>query len=288
MIRVNYNSPGEIKKTLTELGLSLKSRWGQNFLINRGARKKIIALINPQSTEAIWEIGPGLGCMTAELLPLVKNLTAFEIDRGFIRFLEKSFECFPNFTLKQGDVLKTWSNVRNEQGTPCTVAGNLPYSSASALIGSFAEAHFYPKKMVFTVQKELARRMTSEPGTKNYSSFSVICQYAFQIEEAFQLKPGSFYPAPEVSSVVIQLFPKENNEQSEVRKLFFRLVKILFSSRRKTIKNNLLAGFNEFRKEILFKAAELEGINIENRSETLSPDIVLRFAERILKLYSDF
>ena len=286
---VNYDSPASINKTISRLGIKLKKRWGQNFLINRGARGKIVDLIEPAGMANVWEIGAGLGCLTEALLPLVGELVVFEIDRGLIRFLKESFSGFPNFSIIPGDVLKTWKIARSEKGVPNRVVGNLPYGSASALIVSFIENEFHPEKMVFMVQKELAKRMTASPGTKNYSSFSILCRYAYQIRECFGLKPGSFYPAPEVLSTVIELRPRSGAEPALNRKLFFSLVKTLFSSRRKTIRNNLSAGgmLDGFPKRLLLKALALEGIDPQTRSETLAPEAFIHLANRIQALSED-
>ncbi len=283
---MNYSSPSEIKAVLKRLGIRLKSKWGQNFLINRGARQKIIGKISPTEKEVIWEVGPGLGCLTEVLLPRVKELVVFEIDRGLIRYLEEAFSDYHNFSLVSGDVIKTWKQ-NMDRGVPDKVVGNLPYSSASALIVSFIEAEFFPENMVFTVQRELARRMTARPGVKNYSSFSVLCQYAFFIRECFELKPGSFYPAPEVISTVIELKPKNVDEAPKDRKLFLLLVRALFGSRRKTLKNNLTGSrlLTGYSKELLLRAAELEGIDQCIRAEELQYKEFIRLSNRITDLF---
>ena len=173
-----------------------------------------------------------------------------------------------------------------DRGIPDKVVGNLPYSSASALIGAFAENEFFPGKMIFTVQRELARRMTAHPGTKNYSSFSVLCQYAFYIRECFELKPGSFYPAPEVISTVIELKPEVGVEAPEDRELFLLLVRALFGSRRKTIKNNLTGSklLKSYSKSLLLQAAELEGIEPGTRAEELPLEAFISLSNRITKI----
>ena len=177
---VNYDSPAEIRRTLDELGLTLKKRWGQNFLVNRGVRDKILELVDARPDEAVWEIGPGLGCLTSGLLGRCRLLVAFEIDHGLLRFLQKSFAGRAGFVLEAGDAVQRWGEARARHGVPDKVVGNLPYSAASAVIGSFAEAGFSPRRMVFTVQRELAARLTAGPGGKNYSSFSALCQHAYR------------------------------------------------------------------------------------------------------------
>lgn len=282
---MNYDSPNEIRRVIESLGISLKPRWGQNFLINRGARNRFLELICPETSDTVWEIGPGLGCLTAELLPRVNSLLVFEIDWGMVRFLEQIF-ANERLLISQGDALKTWKAALERHGLPDKVVGNLPYRSASAIIGSFADAALAPARMVFTVQRELARRITASPGGKNYSSFSVCCQYAYVIREVFQLKPGSFYPAPEVTSSAILLEPRRHCCPAKDRQLFSRLVRDLFRSRRKTIKNNILGSslLEEYGREKLLTAVREEGINLSARSEELQVEQFVSLANRILKL----
>ena len=204
---LNYNSPSEIRGTVERLGLRLQKRWGQNFLINQGARRQIVSLLEPGAGETVWEIGPGLGTLTVLLLPEVRCLLAFEIDRGLIRFLKETFPDRENLHLVEGDVLKTWRSYYSQADPPDKIVGNLPYSSASALIGALAENRVCAKRLVFTVQRELSQRMSAAPGNKNYSSFSVLCQIVYRISQMMQLKPGSFFPPPEVHSSVVLLEP---------------------------------------------------------------------------------
>ena len=278
---MNYDSPAEIRRTLEELGLTLKKRWGQNFLINRGVRDKILERIDPRPGETIWEIGPGLGCLTAVLVGRCRLLVAFEIDHGLLRFLSQSFAGREGFALEAGDAVERWVRARERYGMPDKVVGNLPYSAASAMIGSFAEAGFSPKRLVFTVQRELAARLVAAPGGKNYSSFSALCQHAYRVQELFTIRPGSFYPAPQVYSAVVQLEPREGQETPEARALFLALVQAAFRSRRKTLWNNLQAWSAGYAPERLHEALRAEGIDPGCRAEQLDPERLAALARRL-------
>ncbi len=280
---LNYDSPTSVRRALEKLGIRLQKRWGQNFLINKGARQRIVSLIDPKPEETVWEVGPGLGSLTELLLPQVARLLAFEIDRGLIRFLEENFQKEKNFVLVQGDVLKTWRSQIKEHGLPAKIAGNLPYSSASALIADLAEERILVERLVFTVQRELAKRMTARPGSKNYSSFSVLCQSVYKIEECMVLKPNSFLPAPEVFSTVVVMSPKKEVRRIDDWGFFLRLLRILFRSRRKMIRNNLLAGGLTSRENAgrLLEAVKDMGIDPKLRSERLSPPELLRFSQSL-------
>jgi 16S rRNA (adenine1518-N6/adenine1519-N6)-dimethyltransferase len=278
---MNYDSPAEIRGTLAGLGLALKKRWGQNFLVNRGVRDKILELVDPRPEEAVWEIGPGLGCLTDGLVGRCRLLVAFEIDHGLLRFLRESFAGREGFALEAGDAVDRWGGALERYGAPDKVVGNLPYSAAAAVIGSFAETGFSPKRMVFTVQRELASRMVAAPGGKNYSAFSALCQHEYRMREMFTIRPGSFYPAPQVSSSVVQLEPRGQEEPPRLRALFHELVQAAFRSRRKTLWNNLQAWSADFPPERLAGALRAEGIDPGCRAEQLEPERLASLARRL-------
>jgi 16S rRNA (adenine1518-N6/adenine1519-N6)-dimethyltransferase len=279
---LNYDSPAEIRATLSELGLTLKKRWGQNFLVNRGVREKILELVDARPSEVIWEIGPGLGCLTSSLVGRCRLLVAFEIDHGLLRFLQRSFGAEPGFALEAGDAVQRWGPACGRYGPPDKVVGNLPYSAASAVIGSFAERRFAPRRLVFTVQRELAERLAARPGSKSYSSFSAVCQRAYRVGDRFPVRPGSFYPAPRVSSMVVKLEPLQREEGEDERVLFNALVQAVFRSRRKTLWNNLQAWSSGYPPARLAEALAAEGIDPGCRAEQLGGEALAALARRLL------
>jgi 16S rRNA (adenine1518-N6/adenine1519-N6)-dimethyltransferase len=283
---VNPDSPAEIRAVLKERGLALKKRWGQNFLVNRGARERLVSLLELKGSETVWEIGPGLGSMTGLLLEQAKEVRAFEVDRGLCRFLLETFAGTPAFKLVQGDFLESWRNAVAEHGPPDRLLGNLPYRTASLMIGDLIEGGLRPRVCVVTVQRELASRMASGPGTKSYSSFSVLCQSSFHVIDRGDLQPGSFYPVPEVVSSIVELRPKSDAPDSRTLRVLSALCRGLFSSRRKTIRNNL--GSGRLGPDVTAEDAEsvlvAEGIDLGRRAEQLSPEIFLRLARALTGL----
>jgi 16S rRNA (adenine1518-N6/adenine1519-N6)-dimethyltransferase len=207
--------------------------YGQNFLVNGNARKMLLDALGTGPGDAVWEIGPGLGSMTQGLLEREAQVTAFEIDKGFAVVLNEFFGGCPGFNLIEGDVLKTWPQTA---AAGDYLLGNLPYTIGAALLADFIEQKRYFKRMVVTVQKEVAQRMAAKPGSKDYSSFSVLCASAYRVTPLAVLKGASFYPEPRVDSrgVRLDLLPG-----SVYPDCFFPLVRSLFASRRKTVKNNL-------------------------------------------------
>ena len=293
-VSINYNSKAELRAFLDEHNLGMRKKFGQNFLINPAVRLRLLDALELESGDNVWEIGPGLGAMTAGLLERGGRVTAFEIDPAFSRILREFFageslagECFaaessgpePAFRLIEGDVLKTWRTVKNSASIPpanmpteeTLLFGNLPYNLAAALLADFIEKGCFFKRMVVTVQREVALRMAARPGSADYSSFSVLCSSVYKISPLLVIKGSSFYPVPRVDSqgVRLDLLP----QKEKLPRLFYPLVRSLFSSRRKTIKNTLTAFAASFiLKENREAAAEVlhrAGISGERRPETL-------------------
>lgn len=271
---MNFDSPGEIRAVLEQRGLALKKRWGQNFLVNRGARVRLVELLAPQPGETVWEIGPGLGAMTELLTGAAARVFAFEVDRGLCRFLEESLAGQHSFTLVQGDFLDTWKDTLRREGAPDRILGNLPYSSASLMIADIIESGVRPARMVFTIQRELADRMASPPGQKSYSSFSVLCQACFTVADRGDLQPGSFYPVPDVVSSIVEMTAAADAPAGEELKALSAIARSLFSSRRKTMRNNA-------KDDAVRKALEEEGIDPGLRAEQLPPAVFVRLARRL-------
>ena len=235
MIPPNYNSASELRAFLNQNGLGMRKKYGQNFLINPGVRQALVDALDAPAGEAVWEIGPGLGTMTSLLLERGMDVRAFEIDSGFARFLGEFFGKHTNFTLVEGDVLKTWPM----QPPAPYLLGNLPYNIAAALLADFIEQGRFFRRMVVTVQREVARRMAALPGSSDYSSFSVLCAAAYYVKPLMVIKSGSFYPRPNVDSQGVLLELREDAAIRLPPPVFYPLLRQLFSARRKTIKNNL-------------------------------------------------
>jgi 16S rRNA (adenine1518-N6/adenine1519-N6)-dimethyltransferase len=237
-MKLNYNSAAELRAFLDKNGLGMRKKFGQNFLINPAVREALVRALKAAAGESVWEIGPGLGAMTSLLLEQGLSVRAFEIDPGFARVLRELFAGNAGFTLVEGDVLKTWPD---ESAAPYLL-GNLPYNIAAALLADFIEQGRFFKRIVVTVQREIALRMAAVPGCADYSSFSVLCASAYRVKPLMIIKGASFYPRPNVDSQAVLLELRENAART-VPACFYPLVRQLFSSRRKTIKNNLTGFF---------------------------------------------
>ena len=266
----NYHPPWELSALLGGLGLGMRKKYGQNFLISGQARRRIAALFATAPGERAWEIGPGTGSMTREALVAGLAVSAFEIDKGFAEFIRGAYGQMPGFELYEGDFMKTWKTALAASGVPSLAFGNLPYNAAGAIIASLIEGGVRPARMVFTVQKEAAQRLCSVPSTKNYSAFSVLCQSTYLVKSVFDLSPGSFWPQPRVSSAVVTMEARTTAIPFSGEKSFTGFTRACFSSRRKTLRNNLkAAGFTE---AALVEACTTAGISPDARAETLSPE----------------
>jgi 16S rRNA (adenine1518-N6/adenine1519-N6)-dimethyltransferase len=266
---INYDSARELKSFLESRGLGMRKKFGQNFLINRDIRQRLADALKAGKGDEVWEIGPGLGAMTRHLLDRGCKVRAFEIDPGFIRVLGELFAGEDNFTLIEGDVLKTW----RQAGEADFLLGNLPYNIGAGFLAALIEAGRFFRRMVVTVQKEVALRARARPGSGDYSSFSVVCASAYRVSPLMTIRGACFYPVPHVDSQGL-CFEREV-EAPVYPALFYSLVRALFASRRKMIKNKLRA-FAASRLEaggdadrLGAEALEICGLTGDERAETM-------------------
>lgn len=272
MWNLNYSSITEIGEVLSSHGLAMTKKFGQNFLISPEAREKIVSLIDPEKGEEVWEIGPGLGAITHLLLQKGAAVKAFEIDHGFASVLKKEAFADEDFTLIEGDALDTLFSLPPSFSS---IVGNLPYNVGSEIIARLIERGYLPKVMIFTLQKEVADRMTALPGSPDYSSFSILTQLDYVNTRAFIIKSGAFYPSPNVdSAVVVMRRRSESLVPNEERVFFLSMVRALFAQRRKTIRNNLLSSsaFSSRGREFIEKAFTAASLSGSERAEALSFD----------------
>ena len=236
----------------------------------------------------MWSIGPGLGSLTRELAKKEIRLMAFEIDHGFVRLLEEAFSGESGITIIEGDFIKTWPGIRESSGAPDIIVGNLPYSSASAIFVSLIEGDVKARRIVCTVQKEAAARMTARPGAPEYSSFSVLCALSWRIERLGDLQSGSFYPSPRVRSTILSMEPL-NRSPAVSTQMLLPGVRALFAGRRKTLKNNLKSALSDNKAFLgeLSAEAEQNGFDLSRRPETLEPETVEKLVA-ILGRYIDW
>ena len=279
------DAPRRIREVLESGGLSLKKRWGQNFMISRSARERVVNELDPRPHEHVWEIGPGLGSITTLLVERARRVTVFEVDHGLIRILERRFG--NRITIVAGDATRTLGEQADEQTDEAArIAGNLPYRSAAAIISALLE---HPRvtasvtRMVFTVQREMAVRMVAGHGSSDYSPFSVLCRVTADPRIRGEIPPGSFYPAPQVVSSIVSLEPRATDPS--IRRLCSICARALFAQRRKTIANTARILASALGREPDYVRASIEnaGIDLRSRAEDVPVEQYLRLAS-VLKV----
>ena len=278
----DYNSPAELKQILDAKGFSMQKKFGQNFLINEDARRRLVDALELTEGMKVWEVGPGLGAMTNTILERGADLTVFEIDRGFASLISGFFDDYSKagtFRIVEGDVMKTWKGHFKEAGQPDRFFGNLPYNIAATIIADTIENNVRFDRCVFTVQKEVAQRMCAKPGTADYSSFSTLCQWAYDVKPLLDLAGGNFWPKPNVDSRAVVFTKKADFPCCKNPATFVKVQRALFSSRRKTVRNNLSQYLKN--NDLAVSCLEEAGIDIMKRAEVLSLPELLKLSDVI-------
>jgi len=252
---------------LREHGLRAEKALGQNFLQDTAALEKIAQAAEITLDDAVLEIGPGLGSLTRYLAASARTVTAVELDTSLIPILQTVLAPYPNTRIIAGDILHFSPAVLSLPEGYLVVA-NVPYYITSAIFRHLLEAQPRPRRIVLTIQKEVAQRICATPGDMSLLALSV--QVYGQPRIVAHLPAGAFYPAPNVDSAVIRvdLYPEPRLPASRLER-FFQLAKAGFSQKRKTLRNSLSAGLRISTAEA-FQLLENAGIDPMRRAETLS------------------
>ena len=288
MWNLNYDSPKEIERVLSEKGLAMTKKFGQNFLVSPSSREKLVKLMDLEEGMKVWEIGPGLGAITHMILKENVDLYSFEIDHGFASLLSgPAFGDESRFTLVEGDALKTLFKKRLLP-LPDRIVGNLPYNVGSVMIAKLIENSYLPPLMVFTLQKEVVDRMTAKTGEDDYSSFSVLTQIDYENKLMLKLPRGCFWPQPNVDSAVVVMKRREKSLVDDtLRPVFIPLLRDIFQQRRKTIRNNLNSSeYGNLGKDKVEEILSLSGLSGNERAEALSWESLLKLSESAKEIKS--
>lgn len=213
-----------------------KKHLGQHFLNDLSIAEKIAESLTHQGYEKVLEIGPGMGALTQFLLQKDSKVFVIEIDTESVSYLKKNFPKL-NEHIIEGDFLKLPINSIFTE--PFALIGNFPYNISSQILFKALEHREMIPEIAGMFQKEVAERVASKPGNKNYGIISVLLQAYYDIEYLFTVSEHVFTPSPKVKSGVIHLIRKEQKTIACDEKLFKRVVKTAFNQRRKTLKNAL-------------------------------------------------
>lgn len=215
---------------------------GQNFLVDHNALTRIVEVAEILPLDSVLEIGAGLGSLTRLLAVAAEKVVAVEIDRHLIPPLQEVTRRFANVRVVQGDMLELNPGDLMQTAGYLVVA-NIPYYITSAIIRHLLDAPLHPSRMVLTMQREVADRICAAPGDLSLLALSV--QVYGKPRIAAVISAGSFYPAPNVDSATLRvdLYPEPLIPQTQIE-TFFRLAKMGFSQKRKTLRNTLSAGLH--------------------------------------------
>ena len=269
---MKLTSPKTIRAIADMFGFTFKKGLGQNFLTSEDILEKIASAADCRGG-GVLEIGPGFGVLTRELSKTAGKVVSLEIDERLLDVLEYTLDGCENVKVINRDVLKIDLRelIREEfGGEKISVAANLPYYITTPIISKLLEERLPLKNIVVMVQKEVAVRMTAEPGSKDYGAITLLCRYFSEPEIITSVPAGLFVPPPKVDSAVLRLKMLDSpSVAANDEELFFKTVRAAFSQRRKTLLNCLSSYFSVPKQEL---SESLLKLNIEpsRRGETLS------------------
>lgn len=278
---------GKTKKILDEYGIQLKKSLGQNFLTDPHVLEKIIRAAALTKESGVIEIGPGIGALTERLAQAAGKVVAIEIDQRLIPVLENLFQNNDNVEIINEDALTV--NLKQvvadhfQNAGSLHVVANLPYYVTSPILVRLLQEQLPLTNIVIMIQKEVADRLKAAPGTKDYSSLSVLVQYYAEVREVGRVPSHVFVPRPQVDSKVVCLtLRKEPKVQVPDEQAFFKMVRAAFHQRRKTLLNSLHSHLlSSVSKEEVEKWMHEAGIDPKRRAETLNLEEFAVLAEVI-------
>ncbi|MDO5410649.1 MAG: 16S rRNA (adenine(1518)-N(6)/adenine(1519)-N(6))-dimethyltransferase RsmA [Lachnospiraceae bacterium] len=271
----NLGNPQETIAVLQKYQFNFQKKFGQNFLIDMHVLEKIMDAAGVGPEDCVLEIGPGIGTMTQMLAERARKVIAVEIDNNLIPILQDTLQSYENVKIIHNDILKLDLKglvLEENDGKPIKVVANLPYYITTPIIMGLFEADVPLESITVMVQKEVADRMKSGPGSKDYGALSLAVQYYSEPVLAANVPPNCFIPRPNVGSAVICLHrhakpPVEVTDE----KLMFKLIRASFNQRRKTMLNSLNNSLElPFNKEQITQALESIGLKSNIRGEALT------------------
>lgn len=287
MARPYLGDPKRTIEVLQKYNFAFQKRFGQNFLIDTHVLEKIIEASQITRDDFVLEIGPGIGTMTQYLAEAAREVVAVEIDKTLIPILENdTLKDWDNVTVINEDILKVDIAALAQEkngGKPIKVVANLPYYITTPIIMGLFENHVPLQSITVMVQKEVADRMQTGPGNKDYGALSLAVQYYADPYIVANVPPNCFMPRPKVGSAVIRLTRHaEPPVEVEDEKLMFDIIRASFNQRRKTLANGLKnAGKWDLPKEVIAEAIETIGKGASVRGEALSLEEFARLSNEI-------
>ena len=282
-------TPSATKEIINKYSFAFQKKFGQNFLIDSNVLESIIRGAEITKDDFVLEIGPGIGTMTQYLCEAARQVVAVEIDKMLIPILEDSLSEYDNVEVINQDVLKvdikSLADEKNN-GKPIKVVANLPYYITTPIIMGLFESGVPIDSITIMVQKEVADRMQTGPGSKDYGALSLAVQYYATAKVILNVSATCFMPRPNVDSAVIKLTRhKEPTVNVADEKLMFKIIRASFNQRRKTLVNGLKNSPElSFSKEQIVKAIEKIGKPETIRGEALTLEEFAELANAFTEL----
>ena len=270
-----------IKNVLKENNFTFKKAFGQNFLTDETLLGSIVERSGVDENSTVIEIGLGAGTLTKEIAKRVKKVYGFEIDLNLKPILEETLKGFDNVEIIYKDIMKISTfDLETLIGGKYTVIANLPYYITTPIIMRFIEEGVNCERVVVTIQKEVAERITASPSTADYGAITASINGVSDSEIIEYIGREKFLPPPNVDSAVVKITLNKNKYDIKDIKEFRRLIKSAFSMRRKTLVNNLLKNYQLSRAQIEEILLSL-GFKTDIRGEDLSPQDFVNLSNKL-------
>ncbi len=237
-----------------------RKRFGQHFLEADDILDRMVSVMNLARGDAVLEIGPGRGALTALLAHEVQRLRVVEIDRDLVPELARRF---PSIEVVTGDVLRIDPTSMWHGAAAWRVVGNLPYNISTPLLARLLDELEHIVDMHFLLQRELVERLAARPSTKDWGRLSVMAQLVLDVQPLFDVEPHHFRPSPKVMSSFVRLVPRRNSPRIRNREVFDRLVARAFQQRRKRLSNALQSFAIEWRHAPVDAALRPDAVTLE-------------------------
>ena len=276
---------GRTREILSRRGLHLRRELGQNFLTDDKLADRLAGLAGVEPGDLVIEVGTGLGVLTRALARRAQRVVSIEIDSGLVAALGEEDLLPPNVELVHGDALRLDLEAYLEDAPASVrVVANLPYSAATPLLRRMLDLRHRLTDWSVMLQREVARRIVAPTGSRDYGSFAVLHHLTVDAQVQIELSPGNFFPAPEVSSSFLRVWPRrepllEPGELASVE----RVVRAAFGQRRKTLVNCLRAdgGLAGGDRDAIERALAAAGIDARERAERVEPRQLLALARAL-------
>ena len=282
------SNPQRTIEVIKKYEFCFQKKFGQNFMIDGHVLDKIIAGAGVTKDDMVLEIGPGIGTMTQYLAEAAGKVVAVEIDRNLLPILQETLADYDNVKVIHADVLSLDLEklVQEENGgRPIKVVANLPYYITTPIIMALFEQHVPLANVTVMVQKEVAARMKSGPGSKDYGALSLAVQYYAEPYIVANVPCNCFMPRPNVDSAVIRLTRYEEPPvQVNDEKMLFKIIRASFNQRRKTLQNGLNNSSElNFTKDQIAAAIAEAGFSPSVRGEALTLEQFAKLTDILLK-----